>query len=135
MLFTADVDGQARTAPACMGADEFLQPANDMVVLEATPKKIFPEGLNDFKRRVYNNGTNPITSFNATASLTNFPNGTTPIPAGNISYSFMGNIAPGAEQLITIGQMSVPFYRNILKVNTTGLNGVGDEVNQTDSLH
>ena len=134
VLFTADIDGQARTAPACMGADEFLQPANDMIVLDATPKKIFPEGINDFKINVYNNGTNAITAFNATALLTNFADGYTPTNAANLNYTFSGNIAPGATQQITLGQMSVPLQRNILKVNTNNLNGGTDEVRFNDSL-
>ena len=134
VLFAADIDGQARTAPACMGADEFLQPANDMIVLDATPKKIFPEGTNDFKINVYNNGTNAITAFNATALLTNFPDGYTPTNAANLNYTFSGNIAPGATQQITLGQMSVPLMRNILKVNINNLNGGTDEVRFNDSL-
>jgi hypothetical protein len=133
--YTTDVDGQSRGALSCYGADEFVQPANDMVVLDASPKKIFAEGTNDIKIRVYNNGSNPITSFNATSSLTNYvDNGGTPSNAGSLNYNFSGNIAPGAEATITLGQMSIPLFRNMLKVNTTNLNGIGDEVNYDDSL-
>ena len=134
VAYTNDFDGQSRGATVCIGADEFLQPANDMVVLDASPKKVFSEGLNDIKIHVYNNGINPITAFNATASVTNFPDGYTATNAGNINYTFNGNIAPGAEATITLGQMNVPLYRNILKVNTTNLSAGPDEVPFDDSL-
>ena len=132
--YLTDFDGQARGVIVCYGADEFLQPVNDMIVLDASPKKIFPEGTNDIKIRVYNNGSNPISSFSATASVVNYPDGYTPVTTGSISYNYSGNIAPGAQATITLGQMNVPLYRNQFKVNTYNLNGVGDEVNYNDSL-
>ena len=133
--YLTDLDGQSRGATTCFGADEFTQPMNDMIVLDASPKKVFSEGVNNFSIHVYNNGSNPITTFNATASITNFPDNTTPsINAGSLNYTFNGNIAPGAEANIPLGQMSVPIYRNILKVNTSNLNNSVDEVNYDDSL-
>ncbi|MEP6676398.1 MAG: hypothetical protein ABJA78_14650 [Ferruginibacter sp.] len=134
-IYLSDLDGQSRGATVCYGADEFTQPLNDMVVLDASPKKIFPTGLNTFSIHVYNNGVNPITTFNTTASITNYPDNSTPtVIAGTTSATFNGNIAPGAEATISIGQMNVPLFRNILKVNTSNLNNVGDEVNFDDSL-
>ena len=135
IVYLTDLDGQSRGTTVCYGADEFTQPLNDMVVLDASPKKVFPTGLNTFSIHVYNNGINPITTFNTTASITNFPDNTTPSNiAGTSSSTFNGNIAPGAEANITIGQMNVPLFRNILKVNTSNLNNVGDDVPFDDSL-
>ncbi len=132
---STDIDSQMRVAPACLGADEFTQPLNDMIVLDATPKRVFAEGQNTFSIRVYNNGVNPITTFNTTASLTNYvDNFNTPSTAGSLNYTYNGNIASGTEATITLGQMNVPLFRNILKVNTTNLNGVGDEAAFDDSL-
>ncbi len=135
LFFTADVDGQPRAAFNCYGADEFLQPLNDMVVLDASPAKIFPEGLNDIKIHVYNNGSNAITSFNAIANIDNYNDVTYNYTnAGNLNYNFSGAIAPGAEVTITLGQINIPMRKNIFKINTYNLNGIGDEVPYTDSL-
>lgn len=136
--YATDIDNQPRTGLVCIGADEFTQPVNDLVLTEVLPAKVFPAGNNDIKIRVINNGTAPITSFTATAGLTNYPagiyGGYTGINAGNINYNYSGNIAPGASALITIGQLNIPVYRNQLKINCTNTNGVGDEVVFNDTI-
>ncbi|MCY7293232.1 MAG: right-handed parallel beta-helix repeat-containing protein, partial [Ferruginibacter sp.] len=138
-FYTIDFDGQSRTGAVSFGADEFTQPANDLVITEMQPAKIFAEGINDIKIRVYNNGSNAITSFNTAVQLTNYPGNInsgnyTPVNAGNLTYTFSGNIAPGASQLITLGQLNIPLYRNQIKINCTNTNGVADEVPYTDSV-
>ena len=87
-LYNNDVDGDVRGATRAYGADEFVQPANDMIVLSATPDRIFPAGTNDVKIRVYNNGTNPITSFFATAGLINYQVSYIPTSAGSLAYNY-----------------------------------------------
>ncbi len=136
--FTSDFDNQPRTGLVCIGADEFTQPVKDLVLTEVQPAKVFPAGNNDIKIRVINNGTATITSFNVNAGLTNFPPGLygiyNAVNAGSINYNYTGNIASGSSELITIGQLNVPMYRNILKINCTNTNGVGDEVVFNDTL-
>jgi hypothetical protein len=137
-FYTNDVDGQSRTGTVSFGADEFSQPVNDLVITEMQPAKVFAEGLNDIKIRVYNNGSNAITSFNTTVQLTNYPLANfgyyNPVNAGSLNYTFSGNIASGASQLITLGQLNIPLYRNQIKINCTNTNGVADEVPYNDSL-
>lgn len=133
-LYNTDIDGTTRGTIVCFGADEFLQPENDLVVLDVTPKKGFSVGNQEFKIRVYNNGSKPITGFNVLAALTNYKNSNQPTNAGSINYTFSGNIPSMTETIITLGTMNVPLYRIKLKVNTSNLNGVGDEVNYNDSL-
>ncbi len=136
--FATDIDNQPRSGLVCIGADEFTQPVNDLILTEVLPAKVFPAGSNDIKIRVLNNGTAAITSFTVTAALTNYPagiyGGYTGINAGNINYNYSGNIAPGAFALITIGQLNIPLYRNQLKINCTNTNGVGDEVVFNDTM-
>ena len=135
---TTDIDNQPRTGLACIGADEFTQPVNDLIVTEVLPAKVFPAGNNDIKIRVINNGSAPLTSFTVKANLTNYPAGLngayTPVNAGTINYNYSGNIASGATALITIGQLNIPMYRNQLKINCTNTNGVGDEVVFNDTM-
>ncbi len=137
-FYANDVDEQVRTGPVSFGADEFTQPVNDLVITEVQPAKVFSEGLNDIKIRVYNNGSNAITSFNTSVQLTNYPAGAggayNPVNAGSINFSFTGNIPSGTSQLITLGQLNIPLYRNQFKINCTNTNGVADEVPFTDSI-
>ena len=136
--YNTDIDNQPRTGLVCIGADEFTQPVNDLILTEVLPSKIFPAGNNDIKIRVINNGTAPLTSFNVTAGLTNFSPGLygiyTGVNAGSINYNYTGNIASGSSELITIGQLNVPMYRNSLKINCNNTNGVGDKVVYNDTL-
>lgn len=134
--YTQDFDGQTRGAIVCFDADEFLQPANDLVVSNLSPNKIFPVGNNDVKVKIYTNGSNPITSFKASVSLTNYnyDSDAFPIPAGNLNYTYNGNIAVGASQEINLGQLNFPLNRNTLKINCTNTNAVADEVSGTDSI-
>jgi len=135
---TTDIDNQTRSGLACIGADEFTQPVNDLILTEVLPAKVFSAGNNDIKIRVINNGTAAITSFKVTANLTNYPAGLygqyTAVNAGTISYNYTGNIASGASALISIGQLNIPMYRNQLKINCSNTNGVGDEVVFNDTL-
>lgn len=128
-----DFDGTDRGSTVCIGADEFLQPENDIVFLDASPSKIFPVGVNEFKVRVYNNGSKPITSLTVkgliTSNRTSSPN-----IVSNLTYNFTGNIAPMTEQTITIGQMNVPLYKNELKIYASNLNGGNDESPYTDTI-
>ena len=139
IFYTNDIDGQNRSGTVSFGADEFLQPVNDLVITEVLPAKVFGQGVNDVKIRIYNNGSNAITSFNATVALTNYPGNNNngnfmPVNAGSLNYTFSGNIAPGASQLVTLGQLNIPLYRNQIKINCSNTNGVADEVPFNDSL-
>ncbi len=139
IYYTNDFDGQSRTGTVSFGADEFTQPVNDLVITEVQPAKVFAHGLNDIKIRVYNNGSNAITSFNTSVQLTNYPGNInsgnyTPVNAGSLNFIFTGNIPSGSSQLITLGQLNIPLYRNQFKINCTNTNGGVDEVPYNDSI-
>jgi parallel beta-helix repeat protein len=132
---STDFDGQIRSATTCYGADEFTQPVNDAVIVDYAPRKIFPEGNNSVSVTIYNNGSASITSLQFAVGLKNYPQGTTtPTNVGNLSYNFSGNIAPGATQTISLGNLTIPIHRNQLKINNLSTNGVADEVPHTDTL-
>lgn len=129
-----DFDEETRGSTVCIGADEFIQPENDLIILSSTPSKVFSVGENEFKVKVYNNGSKPITSFKLSGKINNLRSAYSPVEVSSKDSVYAVNIAPMTEQIVSLGKMNVPLYQNELLITSSSLNGVGDEVTFTDTL-
>lgn len=124
---TDDIDGDARPAGTNvdMGADEFTPTANDLWLVSY----IFSEPCGDSLTPIYmvvtNIGSNPVTSFDATANITGDATST-------INYTYSGNINFNETDTVLIGTVNT-YWGEDFYVNGW-VNLAGDANNSNDTL-
>ncbi len=126
---TTDIYGNTRNNPPDMGAAE-LPTVSDDIGINAVLSPVFPmnPGLQDVVVRLYNQGTNAITSTNISYKLNNG----TPV-----TYAWTGSLNPCDTITVTLTgsyQLNLPAGNNSLKVFTSAPNTIPDNNRLNDTI-
>ncbi|MFZ4400718.1 MAG: T9SS type A sorting domain-containing protein [Bacteroidales bacterium] len=124
---TDDIDGDVRTTPPCIGADEFPVPLNEAGVYQINQPPSMISVLNqDIKVTIQSLGQSPLTSVTINWSV----NGVLKTP-----YTYSGNILQFGVDSVVIGNHTFSNGYSQIKVWTSSPNGVLDTYNFNDTLY
>ncbi len=129
-FLTTDIDGDVRTIPSMIGADEVVGMSNDLEVVSILAPSIpVSLGAQDLKVLVKNRGTNTVTSFNVAYSLNNG----TPVV---LAYSGSGLSSCQSDTITFTGtnQITIGTGVNNVKVYTYAPNASADSNPINDTL-